>query len=341
MKKWIVSALGFAASLGAMCEPDDPNAPDLFRKCEPVYSGTVELLYWTVNEGGLDYALKMRHSAAGPSPLYAQGKAEVARYDLDPGFRIGLLYFRAPHYWELKWQYTRMNVSGKDSANKPRVDTKYLTGTWPQITAAPLASAKSALHFNYNIFDIIMTRVFIPNPHLKLRFVGTPTICWMDQEWNVQYRDAVGRGTDIKNRWGYIGAGLKMGASADWFMGSDIYLIGSGMFGGLLGSYTNTSKQTVNFAQQSGDHPEIPIRDLFLRDTRPAFTAQMLFGPSYQKNFACNRVEFFMGYEVNSWFNLQEIYRSTSGSATEAKQTWINSSVMALQGLTTRLTVDF
>ena len=67
----------------------------------------------------------------------------------------------------------------------------------------------------------------------------------------------------------------------------------------------------------------------------------MIIGPSWQKNLPKNRIELFAGFEMNLWINLQEVYRSTSSTAMGAKETWINSSTLALYGLTTRLTVDF
>ena len=89
------------------CYPkEDPCGPDLFKRYDQIFSGSAEFLYWSVAEGALDYALSMRHNAWGPSPSYAQGKFENATYGLDPGFRLGLLYFRATHYWEARWQYT-------------------------------------------------------------------------------------------------------------------------------------------------------------------------------------------------------------------------------------------
>jgi hypothetical protein len=67
----------------------------------------------------------------------------------------------------------------------------------------------------------------------------------------------------------------------------------------------------------------------------------LLIGPSWQKNFTCNRIEIFAGYEMNLWFNLQEIYRSTSGVPSAEKQTWQTTNALVLQGLTTRIVYDF
>jgi hypothetical protein len=105
-----------------------------------------------------------------------------------------------------------------------------------------------------------------------------------------------------------------------------------------LGSYQNKTLQTTNF---SGYDPSIPIRNAHFSDIRPAASGQFYLGPSYQKNFTNQRLEIFFGYEWVSWLNLQEIFRSSSGTLAEAKQTAINSSLLALQGLTTRVSLDY
>lgn len=347
--KWILlSAALFALPITTMATPyasaclqEDECEPDLFKRNEPVFSVSGEFLYWSIAEGGLDYALKMQHDAWGPTPSYAQGNFENATYGLDPGFRIEAHYFRAPHYWEIKLQYTRMTSRGTNHASKPSESQQFLTGTWPQITTDPLSGAHSRIHLNYNVLDFMVDRVFFPNPHLRLRVVGGGLTAWMDQDWKVTYTDTVLRTTTIRNKWHFVGAGLKSGTIVDWYWTGDLYLTGQGFFGLLIGSYSNHAKQTTTFQPPAADNTAIPVRDTSYHDARPAVTAQMLLGPSYQKNFCKSRIEIFAGFEMNVWFNLQEVYRSTAGDPSQAKETWINSSLLALYGLSTRLTVDF
>ncbi len=318
-----------------------PFDADLFRKDVQVFSGHLEFLYWTVDEGALDYALKMRHSAWGPSPSYAQGRMESGTFGWDPGFRASFSFFRATRYWEVRWSYTRLTVRGNDCENKPSNPTKFITGTWPQITTGALASAKSHLHMNYNVVDMNVDRYFVPNPHLRMRVLGGFIVAWIDQDWKVRYTDSSLHNSIIRNRWSFTGAGLKSGMTFDWFWTNDIYVSAVGTTAVLIGSYSNTSEQRTNFQPTPADNTAVPIRDMDFRDTRPAFTMQMMLGPSWQKNFCNARYEVFVGYEINLWANLNQIYHSTSGGPSEAKETWINSSLTGLQGLTTRFTMDF
>ena len=318
-----------------------PFDADLFRKDAQVWSGHAEFLFWRVQESSLDYALSMSQSAWGPSNCYASGYFENATFNGDPGFRIGVSFFRAPKYWEVKANYTRLTARGSNSAGKPDPNTQYLTGTWPQVFTNPMAGATSRIHMNYNVADLLVDRVFHPNPHLRLRVLGGGLVAWINQNWDVSYNDSSNNQTAINNQWKFIGGGLSTGTCVDWYWGRDVYITASASFGALLGSYQNRSKQTTNYQISSDYNTSLPLRNAHYKDVRPSFTVQFLFGPSYQKNFTNSRMEFFLGYEINTWMNLHEIYRSTSGSGSAEKQTWINTGAVALQGLTTRLTVDF
>ena len=355
MKSLLASAILLALPLSAMSkkherpyerplEPgqeSDIGEPDLFKKYDQIVSANVQFLYWTIAEGGLDYALKMKADAWGPEQSYAQGSFQRAGYNVDPGFRLGFLYFRAPHYWESRWEYTRMTNRGENHSVKPKGDGKFLTGTWPQITPNPLSEAHSRIHFNYNVFDWLISRVWIPNPHLRFKMLCGATTAWMDQDWELRYTDTASNTTKIRNRWDFAGGGLKAGTMWDWYWTGDLYFTGQGFLGLLMGGYSNHAKQTTTYQPTESYDPSIPVRNGSYSDVRATVTAQMLIGPSYQKNLPKNRIEVFAGFEMNVWANLQEIYRSTTGVPSDAKETWINSSMLALYGLTTRISVDF
>lgn len=359
-KKFLTALLVATAAFGAPCQDSDGWTPvdpldhiedgpssacerppkgcvpfdaDLFRRCTPVMSIQGELLFWQVVEGDLDYALKMNQAASGSSSSFAQGNFESGSFNLDPGFRIGALYFRAAHNWEVRSEYTRLTAHGSDFVHRPNSSTEFLNPTWPiSPSDVDLLKASSHTHMNYNVFDLLIDRHFTPNWHLRIRYGGGFTTAWIDQDWKVRYTDILNNQATVHNRWHFVGAGLKLVNLFDWYWGLDVYMTGKFALGALIGRYTNQAKQN-----QTG----ISVRDAFFHDTRAAFTTQFLFGPSWQKKLGSTRLEAFLGYEMNFWFNLQNIYHSTSGSSTAAKETWTNSSVMGLQGLTSRLTLDF
>ncbi len=338
----LLALLGFFGSLQGAPSQHPPHPiesttlpydADLFKRDTPVFSLHTSLLYWRVQEGSLDYALKMGTTAPSGNS-YAIGHFHKARFDGDPGFRVALSYFRAPHYWELWAQYTRFTTRGTDQVKAPQTAGKYLVGTFPQIFANPLSQAKSAIHLNYNVGDLSVDRFFNPNPHLRIRFIGSTSVAWINQDWNVDYLTIMNEATNLKHAWKFIGGGLRLGTTVDWFCGHDLYLTSGASCALFVGSYENTTKQTAT-------NSLVPYAYSCYQDARAVFTIQGLLGLSWQKNFPANRVEVFGGYEVNSWFNLQEVYRSKANSAFLEKETAINTGLLALQGLTARITVDF
>ena len=341
--KWLLGAC-ICSTLVLQAVPKSPNGKqpafdaDLYRKNEQVWSAHAEFLFWRVQEGSLDYALRMKQPVGGP-PYYAQGTVKKATFNGDPGFRVAASFFRAEHFWDVKGQYTRLTATGSNSTGKPDASTQYLTGTWPQITTNPLSGARSDIHMNYNVFDLWVDRVFNPNPHLRMRIIGGGSTAWINQDWKVRYYDSTGISTSIRNRWSYAGGGLLFGAMFDWYWGLNVYMTALGKMGTYIGAYHNRASQKSGFP---GSNPDVPVLNTDFHDCRPAFTIQGYLGPSWQKNFPRNRVEVFLGYEVNTWFNLQEVYQSTAATgAYTGGQTWIDTGLIALQGLTTRVTVDF
>ena len=318
-----------------------PYDADLYRKNVEVVSAHVEFLYWVAQAGALDYALRMNQSPWGPDKCYAEGDFETGTYHLDPGFRIAGSYYNAPKFWELKAQYTRLTDRGSNSSG--RLGSDYLNGTWPQIFSVrdPVQSARSALHLNYNVATVGIARMFNPNPHLRMRLITDIITAWINQDWRVHYTSAAGYETKIGSRWGFIGSGLTIGTTADWFWGSDVYMTGKVAVSLLLGQYRNHVEQNTNYAPTSSYNISVPLRDAHYQDTRAVYAPQFIFGPCWEKNYSSSRWELFAGYELTAWFNLQEVYRSTSGAGTDAKETMLNTGLLALQGLTIRCTVDF
>lgn len=346
MKSWIAlflcaGALAHAAPpksqpapkpCGTSCYKPNPSDSDLFRKDTPVFSFHGSFLFWRVQEGALDYALKM-HDAA-PAASYAQGTLEKATFNGEPGFRFAASYFRAPNYWEIWGEYTRLTSRGSNTTHAPSDPTHFLTSTWPDVITEPLSSARSGVHMNYNVADLIVDRFFNPNPHLRLRLLGGGTVAWMQEDFYIAYHNAVSEVCKVHNAWKFVGGGLRIGTTVDWFCCYDFYLTARATAASLIGSYHNSARQVASTTA-------LPVRNMHFSDVRPTFHIQGLFGPSWQHSFCTDRVEVFVGYEINTWFNLQEVYRSTSGVAQAAKETWMSTSALALQGLTARVTWDF
>jgi hypothetical protein len=203
-----------------------------------------------------------------------------------------------------------------------------------------MRQAKSHLHLNYNLVDFYTDRVFNPNQHLRLRVIGGMIGGWMDQMWKILYFEQQGNETSITNRWNFGAGGLKVGTSVDWYWTGELYVTATAAFSALLGLYHNSSLITTTY-EPAGHDSSLPVANSRYSDIRSSFLSQFALGPSYQHNFSDSRLEVFVGYELSIWTNLQEVYRSSNSAASDAKQTWINSSALSLQGLTARVTYDF
>ncbi|MGE0831119.1 MAG: Lpg1974 family pore-forming outer membrane protein [Simkaniaceae bacterium] len=324
--------------------PPPPQELDLFNKSKPAFIINGEFLYWTLSEGALDYAIRMKRPAWGPTDSFAQGDFERAEYDWDPGYRFAFGYYRAPNFWEVLGEWTYIHFKGHDHAKRPPAEeNRYITGTFPQIFLNPIDYATSTIHLHLKMADLLVNRVFHPfdNPHLRLRLTGGVTGVWMHQGWKVRYFDAELNNTQINNKWRYWGFGFRGGTSFDWFWGNDFYVTGKCSTALVVGHYHNHAKQETSAILQPGDDPSVPVRDARYKDYRMSFSMQLMIGPSYQKNFSWCRLELFLGYEMSIWTNLQEIYRSTRAPADQAKETWINDGLIAMHGLTVRGTFNF
>lgn len=329
-----LSSVAFASQPVPPPNPVEPPGwdADLWRQNEQLWAGHAEFLYWATVEGGLNYAVKMNHP--GPDISAAIGKFHNSEYNIEPGLRVSVSFFRAPHYWELWYSYTRLTARGTDRVSAPSGTGEFLDAAWPFPGSDPLTNAKSSIHLNYNVADGYFCRVFHPNEHLRVRMIGGISGTWLDQTLGISYKDAIGNTEFVRTQWKYWGCGLRGGIMGDWYWYSDFYITSRATLAAYVGNYRNRTYQAAS--TQS-----LPLRNADYTDARGVINAQFLLGPSWQKSHPKWRIELFAGYEINMWANLQEVYHSTLGTPQAPKETWINSSLLTLNGLTTRITIDY
>jgi hypothetical protein len=349
MKKALVGLVCLTAGLHGAAATTPPTKvsydTDLFRENHKIEFVNLEFLYWTVNESAMDYALKMKNSAWG-NPTEGVGHYKVIDFDWSPGFRMNVGYFNAPHYWDAFVQYTYFKCTGDDNTKAPDAPNLYLNGTWSQPaygpTDIPLAKARTSVEFNLNIFEMLATRRFFPNPHLRMRLYGGATVAWIHQNWEIDYHDTADNTSHLHSHWRFTGAGIKAGYIVDWFLGKGgIFFTGAISGAVYAGNYHNVSKQRSSDSTGGHFDTSLPLRNVHYKDTRLIPYIQVLAGPSWQMAFGSYRTELFAGYELNFWSNLHEVYRTTAGSPQQAKQTIMSNSVVGIQGLTVRWNLDF
>lgn len=342
-----LSLCAFSLSIHAgeyACQEFEEEENELYRfSTRQKYFANVEFLYWKVKESSLEYAVKMDHAAASTSPVFANGNYKIAEFNWDPGFRASFGFYRAPHFWEMFWQYTWFYTKGSNHSRHNLASNKFINSSWETITSAPLSDATSRIDFHYQVGDYLVTRVFDPNPHLRMRFVGGITAAFIDQCWKVNYFNFTNDFDEIKNKWRFVGGGLRLGMTVDWYLSWELYFTGKASLGTLIGPYKNQARQRTSIST-GGYDPNIPIRDVTYNDARVAFNSQILLGLSYQNTFGeCSPwdLELFTGYEFNGWFNLHEVYRSSFSAPNAFKETNLNTGGIGLHGYTFRATIGF
>jgi len=306
---------------------------DLFKKHDKAVFVNAEFLYWTADTSSLDYAFKL-------DPVNVlnntRGKNQLAEYDWDPCFRVSLGWFNAPNTWQIYGQYTWLRISGSDNLRAEYQDG--VSNFLPVISTSNLGRlelSNSKIKFFEDLGDLLVSRVFVPNYHLRLRLMGGFTAGRLKEEWKVYYLDILSRSKDILYQLKFTGIGFRAGLDFDWFWSTDFYLSGKMTTALMIGKYKYLNRIFVNV---NDPDPTIGDFDLNFSQYRGVYNIQFLLGPSYQRSFEKNRFEIFAGYELNSWINFHDIFVLTSGSVVDGYE---SQGMFLLHGLTVKLNVDF
>lgn len=308
---------------------------DLFKKDDRAVFVNGEFLYWTLEATDLQYAFDYNRPVANPpATSFGLGEYKTAKYSWDPGFRVSLGWFNAPNYWQLYGQFTWMRIRGNDAIER-NSSIEPIVATFHQDPLSnTITKASSRLKTTLDLGDLLISRVFVTNPHLRLRVLGGLTLGKIKQSWNIFY--TAEDMEKISNRYRFFGGGFRVGLTFDWFWGKDYYITGKTSAASLIGKY----KYDSNIATSNNN---VYYQDSRAKEYRGVYNIQFLLGPSYQRSFCNNRLEIFAGYELNSWFNVHQVTQNSSVSSitTNAVVPTVNRGTMMFQGLTTRLTVDF
>lgn len=171
-------------------------------------------------------------------------------------------------------------------------------------------------------------------------YIGV-TGAWMKEEWRFKYI-----GTSIatnKQKWKFHGGGMRIGFDLDWLIGLGFSLDSKFSIASILGSYHQKSYSYTN--NTGPDETGIPdlVQDARLHDNRIATNLQFFLGPSYNRNFSSCGFKIFLGYELNTWFNLHETIQPVNFSprSIDNRYTNLKRGVLAFHGLTSGLTLSF
>ncbi|MGE0670122.1 MAG: Lpg1974 family pore-forming outer membrane protein [Parachlamydiales bacterium] len=286
-----------------------------------------EYLFWKAEEGELDYVLTNAQSSGFTG---ATGKLKEVGFDWASGLRVAAGFVFSPDYWTLEGQYTWIKPTGEDSAHAS--GSNFLQGTYTQANNAPIESAHSRITLSYQLGELILAKRFQFSNQILCRFHSGLIGAWIEQDWNIYYKDSNPPG-HIHQKWQFQGGGLQVGILGDWFFGRGVSMLVQARGALLYGAYDNHLHDTSGSNLVAGPK---------YHDHRVASTMQIILGPSWGRVYRHWGVNISVGYELNVWFNLQQVLRSlaTAGGNNGRDSRHSNANV-ALQGVTTRLQLDF
>lgn len=286
-----------------------------------------EYLLWKAEEGELDYILT---NAQPYGFTGATGKLKEAGFDWASGLRVAAGVVFSPDYWTLEGQYTWIKPTGEDSAHAS--SSNLLQGTYNQSNSSPIQSAHSRIILSYQLGELILAKRFQFSNQILCRFHSGLIGAWIEQDWNIYYKDSNPPG-HIHQKWQFQGGGLQVGIMGDWFFGRGVSMLVQARGALLYGAYDNHLHNTSGSNLVEGPK---------YHDHRVASTLQIILGPSWGRVYRYWGVNISVGYELNVWFNLQQVLRSFDKTgAPNGRDSRHSNANVALQGVTTRLQLDF
>ncbi|MEX0961372.1 MAG: Lpg1974 family pore-forming outer membrane protein [Simkaniaceae bacterium] len=294
-----------------------------------------ELLYWTAEEGALIYALQNVPSTPLNQFQGLVGNLERTPFDWNPGVRVAAGYRFCPKYWEVEGQYTYIKIDGSTHISAPSEALKYLTPTWGRGGNFFTTQAPSTIELTTQIADLYLAKRFLLDDNLLFRLMMGLTGSWIDQEWKFNYYGLNNAAAKYNSEWAFSGGGMRLGLDIDWYIGKGFSLFGKATVASLIGFYKNNIEGINQFNQN--DLSPVKVQDSHYNDQRLAYNTQFLMGPMWGKMISFWGIEVFAGYELNTWFNIQEQYLETEENASfqnlfQSKRTIINRGQLGFQG---------
>jgi len=303
---------------------------------------SVDFLWWTAEEGALSYAVKGQPTPPSGQNIGQSGDLEKSKFDWDPGVRASLAYRFCPSFWETELEYAYININGSNAFNAPSDLTRNLTSTYLKGGQFVISRAPSHLDLTHQTAHLALARRFLFEDHLILRLSMAFTGTWIDQEWEFQYQGTGGIKVKHDHDWSFKGGGMRLGFDTDWYIGKGFSLFGKVSGASYIGFYKNEIKAHTNNANTIFLEP-YDIQDTTYSDQRLVNNLQFLMGPRYGQQVSWWGFEIFAGYELNTWFNLQEQSQSAIevNSPLITRPTILSRGILGYQGFTGQLKFTF
>jgi hypothetical protein len=314
-------AVPIGAPTGPLCPPAQ-EAKDQWLLSGLFVDG--EYLLMQPRRNAFDYAVSSPNTTQIPS-----GNIDNLNYDARSAFRFGFGYNLPGDGWSVGAHYTYLHSADSETAIAPAGGALYATltrgGTFDQV-----GSAYAAASLNYNVVDIEAAKHTSLSPTLDLNMSGGVRIAWIDQTLGAIYNGgpsgAVNATVDTPVY--FHGAGLTLGAEAEW----KIYR-GFGIYGQARGSLL--SGQFRNFFTETNNGGQTPIVNV--NETYKQIVPVMELGAGVA--FDTEHFTVRVGYDLANWFDMVNSVDFPSG--TDVGKLERRTSDLMLEGLSVKLGVVF
>ncbi|MCB1117267.1 MAG: hypothetical protein KDK50_01655 [Chlamydiia bacterium] len=335
--------------LQEQCKPLCDNRPDpslwCWRPniCEPLSWARGELLYWTAEASDLDFALP-NYSVPGATPTGQLGKLEEVKFGWAPGFRVEVGHRFKPDLWDIILRYTYEDICGDDSFNAPADPGQVLMATQNNTSNQVATYASASVDLKYSVFDLMMGRTFLPTKQLFIHPSVGLTGAWIDRDFDIKYH-GLGDPSNLSHDhydYSFSGGGMRVGVDFDWYLGKGWSISATTSVAALLGYYSNYTK--ANTTNTGTGNAATDVENSHYDDNRIATQIQMQLGPSWGIMWDDWGINIFAGYELNAWFNVEEVRSgdlSASTSSITQRRTVVNDSVLGFQGFVGKIQVNF
>lgn len=297
------------------------------------WNAWVEFLCWKTNESELDFVYT---DSVNQGATEGVGSLASARFDWQPGVRIGASFNFSPDYFDLIFQYLDYRPSGSKSETRHGLSDNILIGTFVEHTGNSIGKAKSHIDLCWQQGDILLAKRFHPSKQTLATFFCGTTIGYLDQTWKINnYPFQVPPGgtfNPIRENWRFIGAGGKAGIDFDFYFGTG-FSLNLKAFGSLVyGHYKNHFSNKLNTEIRANTK---------LNDHRIANNWQFFIGPEWGYMFKHWGLQLAAGYELNIWYNLHEVLRSLEDTGGNARPSTHSNSPISIQGFTGSVKANF
>ena len=318
-----------------------------------------ELLWWSVYEYGLDYAMKSRHTDT-PTSLINKGETVGPGNNYSWAFRFGVGYNLPHDGWDLRANWTFFNNEVTDHARAPHVGglfpiwgTPDFGGVLDDLVLDNISVAKANCKWDVelNIIDLELGREFFTSkyltlrPHMGFRYVR------LDQTYHVTYDQPINAqnweylGADprqskdlIRNSNDFWGFGLRGGFDTQWGISNGFSIYGNFALALLHGHFHISQEEYI---RSKNDRSRINRMDFNNRKRVGRATTDLALGLRWDHMFEGDRFHLGLqlGWEHHMFFGQNQMWQmaNTFQPAVHAK----GNDELTTQGWTFAARFDF